>query len=177
MSGQSTKAHGFTMAPSVRTRLHLVSSHTAHQQLGRVHHASAVQRISSMASRMARMGNPGVPLLLAPLKLLFGFSLQFILLLETVANGCQERLQEGEKILLGDSRLPIQEEEQLTLHEVYLGEGEAEAVEPLDGRVPGPVLVLGTGVVEVLGCEDEGSQEDSVDGAAHALGHRRQTSS
>ena len=87
-----------------------------------------------------------------------------------VADRAQEWLEVVEEVVLRDAGLPVEEEQQLALHEVDLREGEAEAVVALDGRVAGPVLVLGTGVVEILGGEDEGCEEDPVDGAAHALG-------
>lgn len=88
---------------------------------------------------------------------------------ETLAVGNKEGLEVGEQVLLGDAQVPIQQEEELAFHEVDLGEGEAEVVEPLHCGVTGPVFVLGARVVEVLGGEDEGGKEDAVDSAAHAL--------
>jgi tRNA-binding EMAP/Myf-like protein len=91
------------------------------------------------------------------------------------ADGSQEWLEVEVKILWVDAKVPVEEEEKLLLHEVDLGDGEAKVLVAADSTVPGPVLVLGRGVVEVLCSEDEGSQEDSVDGASHALGDRRET--
>lgn len=81
-----------------------------------------------------------------------------------------------EEIFLVDASVPVQQEEQLALHQVDFWQGEAEAIKTLDGSVSRPVLVLRAGIVQVLGGEDEGSQEDAVDGAAHALGDGRQAS-
>lgn len=60
-----------------------------------------------------------------------------------------------------------------------LGAACGDAARPVgvvpDLRVLGPVLVLGRGVVEILGGEDEGGQEDAVGCAAQSLGLGLQT--
>lgn len=84
---------------------------------------------------------------------------------------CKERLEVEEEVIFGDSEVPLKETEKLLLHKVDFSQAEAEVVVAADGSVASPVLVLGRRVVEVLGCQDEGSQEDAVDCAAHALGH------
>lgn len=77
------------------------------------------------------------------------------------------------KVVRVDAKIPVEEEEELLLHEVNLSDREAEVVVATDSTVAGPVLVLGGGVVEVLGGQDERSKEDAVGGALHALGDRR----
>lgn len=107
-----------------------------------------------------------------------GFSVQFLLPLfllmfldlEPATNRTQERLQVREQFILRNTSLPIKQEEQLPLHKVHFGEREPEPIIPLDDRIPRPVLVLGTRVVEVLRGQDQTGQEDTVHGAAHALG-------
>ena len=66
-------------------------------------------------------------------------------------------------------QVPVQQEEKLLFHQVDFGHGKAKAFIAFHSGVPRPVLVLGRGVVEVLGGEDEAGEEDAVDGAAHAL--------
>ena len=95
--------------------------------------------------------------------------------LDPAADGVQEWLEVREEILLLDASLPVKQEEQLAFHEVDFGHGEAKPVIPLDDGVPRPVLVFGTGVVEVLRGQDQAGEEDAVDGAAHALCNGRQT--
>lgn len=77
------------------------------------------------------------------------------------------------EVLSVDAKIPVKEEQKLLLHEVDLGEGEAKVLVAANSAVPGPVLVLGRGVVEVLSRKDEGGEEDAVDGASHALGNGR----
>lgn len=62
----------------------------------------------------------------------------------------------------------------MLFHEIDFGEGKAEGVVALDRGVASPVLVLGRGVVQVFGGEDEGGKEDAVNSAAHTFGHRGQ---
>ena len=64
--------------------------------------------------------------------------------------------------LLVHTEIVIKEVEKLLLHQVDLILSE-------EGAVSLPVLVLGAAVVEVLGCNDECCQEDSVVRAGHAL--------
>lgn len=90
-------------------------------------------------------------------------------------DGSKEGLKVVVKILGVDAEVPVEEEEELLLHEVDLGDGEAEVVVAAHSAVASPVLVLWGRVVEVLGGKDEGSKEDAVGGALHALGDRRKT--
>lgn len=85
------------------------------------------------------------------------------------ADGRQEGLEVGVEIGLCDAQIPAEQVQELLLHQVDFGQAEAEAVVAADSGVAGPVLVLRGGVVKVLGGENEGSEEDTVDGAAHAL--------
>ena len=94
--------------------------------------------------------------------------------LQLGADGAEEGLEVGVEVLGRDAEVPVEEKEQLFFHQVDLREGEAEGVVAAHGGVAGPVLVLGGGVVEVLGGEDEGGEEDAVHGAAHAFGHGRE---
>lgn len=80
------------------------------------------------------------------------------------------------KVLGVDAEVPVEKEEELLLHEVDLGDGEAKVLVAANRAVAGPVLVLGGGVVEVLSGKDESGKEDAVGGALHALGNRRKTS-
>ena len=91
------------------------------------------------------------------------------------ANGSKERLEVAEEIGFGHVEIPVEEAKKLLLHKVDLGDAEAEVVVTTDRGVASPVLVLGRGVVEVLCRENERSEEDTVDGAAHALCDRRKT--
>lgn len=103
-------------------------------------------------------------------QLLLSLLLLMLLDLEPATNRTQERLQVREQFILRNTSFPIKQEEQLPLHEVHLRQREPEPIIPLDDRVPRPVLVLGTRVIEVLCGQDQTGQEDAVHGAAHALG-------
>lgn len=72
-----------------------------------------------------------------------------------------ELLEGRGEIGLGDAEVKVEEGEKLFLHEVDLADGE-------DGRVSGPMLVLGRLVVQVLCCNDERGQEDTMASAVHA---------
>lgn len=109
-------------------------------------------------------------LLLLPLSVLLGFPGLFACF-ETEPDRLQKGLQVYQQILLGDAGVPVQQEEELPLHQIDLGHGKPEAIEALDGGIPSPMLVLGAGVIQILGCQNEGGQEDPVNGATHALGH------
>ena len=76
------------------------------------------------------------------------------------------------EILWVDPEVPIQKEEKLFLHEVHLSDGKSKVLISSDGGVPGPVLVLGRGVVEVLCGEDERGKEDAMNSALHPLCNR-----
>jgi hypothetical protein len=84
----------------------------------------------------------------------FGFAFA-VLRDETLAVGEEEGLEVLEEILFLDAEIPVEQEEELAFHEVDFGKGEAEAFEAFDDGVAGPMLVLGAGVVEVLGGENE----------------------
>ena len=75
--------------------------------------------------------------------------------------------EEGGKVdhelILLDAEVVVEKVEELLLHEVDLGLGE-------ESSVLGPVLVLGRRVVEVLGGDDEGGEEDAVTSAVHSFG-------
>ena len=73
------------------------------------------------------------------------------------------------QIVFGDSQIPVEKTEKLLLHEVDFGQAEAKVVEASNGSVPRPVFVLGRGIVQVLCCQNEGSEEDAVGGAFHAF--------
>jgi hypothetical protein len=88
---------------------------------------------------------------------------------EPGSDGVEEGLEVEEEVLFCDPGVPIQEVQHLPLHQVDLGQRKPEAVVSLDAAIVCPVLVLRTRVVEVLGCEDEGGEKYSVDGATHAL--------
>ena len=49
----------------------------------------------------------------------------------------------GVEVFLGDPEVPVEEVEELLLHEVDFGDGEAKVLVASYGGVPGPVLVLG----------------------------------
>lgn len=60
------------------------------------------------------------------------------------ANRGQERIQLPVQILLMNSQVPFEKEEELLLHQVDLGAIESKAVEVgVDVGIVGPVLVLG----------------------------------
>jgi len=77
------------------------------------------------------------------------------------------------EVLGVNAKVPVKKEEELLLHEVDFSDGESKVFVATDGSVPGPVLVLWGRVIEVLSSKDQRSQEDPVDGAAHALGNGR----
>lgn len=71
---------------------------------------------------------------------------------DAASQGCQERFQLSIQILLMDSQVPVEQEEELLFHQVHFGAVETKAVRIRgEVRVVGPVLVLGRAVVEVLG--------------------------
>lgn len=77
--------------------------------------------------------------------------------------------------MFSDTKFPIKQAQKLLLHEVDFREAEPKVLVATNSCITCPVLVLGRRVVEVLGREDERSQEDSMGSALHALGNRRQT--
>jgi len=87
------------------------------------------------------------------------------------AQGSQEGLEFLIKILLGDAQVEAEEGKELALHEVDLLAGEAEVVvRGLHDGIVGPVLVLGRAIVQVLGGNDQRSEEDAVDRTPETLG-------
>lgn len=70
----------------------------------------------------------------------------------------------SDDLIFVDSQVVVEQVEQLLLHQVDFGLREHL-------RVAAPVLVLGGRVVEVLGSDDEGGEEDSVSSARHTLGN------
>lgn len=70
-------------------------------------------------------------------------------------DGSQEGFEVGVEILGVDAKVPVKEEKELLLHEVDFGDGETKVLIPANSSVPGPVLVLGRRVVEVLCRKDE----------------------
>jgi hypothetical protein len=99
--------------------------------------------------------------------LLESLALAAAVMLDT--DGSKEWLEMFVEVLVADAEVPVEEEEELLLHEVDLSDREAEVVVAADERIPGPVLVLWGAVVQVLCSKDERGQEDSVSCAAHAL--------
>lgn len=90
-------------------------------------------------------------------------------LLKLGTDGGEEGLKVGIQILRGDAEVPVQKEEELFLHQVHFCYGKAEAFVATNCRIAGPMLVLGRGIIEVLGCEDKRRKEDPVNGATHAF--------
>lgn len=90
------------------------------------------------------------------------------------ADGGKEGVKVVVEIIFADAQVPVKEVEQLLLHEIHFGAGESKRFKAADVGVLSPVLVLGRGVVEVLGGEDESGEEDAVDGASQTLGHGRE---
>lgn len=80
---------------------------------------------------------------------LFAKFLQAGLLLDdlVVADGSQEWVEMEVEIFGSDSQVPVEEVEELLLHEVDFGDGEAKVGEVADGSVTCPVLVLWRRVV------------------------------
>lgn len=74
----------------------------------------------------------------------------------------------GQEVRLFHSEVVVEEEEELSLHEVDFSRGE-------EGGVASPVLVLGRRVVEVLRSRDQSREEDAVSGAVHTLGDLGET--
>lgn len=75
----------------------------------------------------------------------------------------QEWFKVGDNFRLVDSKIVVQQIEQLLFHQVDFRLGEHLSVST-------PVLVLGTRIVEVLRGDDQCGEEDSVSGAGHTLG-------
>jgi hypothetical protein len=93
-------------------------------------------------------------LLLALKLLLVGLALA-LGSLQTLTNWSQERVQGSEEILFRHTGLPVKQEEQLTFHQVHLGQGESEPLISLHHGIASPVLILWAGVIQVLSSENE----------------------
>lgn len=83
----------------------------------------------------------------------------------------EERLEMLQQVLLGHPSVEVQEIQELPLHQIHLGQSESKAIESLDRCISCPMFVLRARIVQVLSREDQGSQEDAVNGASHAFGH------
>jgi hypothetical protein len=79
----------------------------------------------------------------------------FLLEFHLEADGSQEWFEVVEEILLRDSGVKVKEIQHLPLHQVDFGQTESEALESSQCGVPCPMLVLGTGVVQVIGRQDQ----------------------
>jgi len=66
-----------------------------------------------------------------------------LLSLDLVADGLEEGVEVGVEIIFTDVEVPVEEEEELLLHEVDFGSGETEVLVASDFGVLGPMLVLG----------------------------------
>jgi hypothetical protein len=86
-----------------------------------------------------------------------------------------DRSKEGfkvvEEIFLSHSQVEVEEEKELSFHQVDFCQAEAKALITLHACIPGPVLVLWARVIQIFGRQDKRGQENAVDGAAHALGN------
>lgn len=92
-----------------------------------------------------------------------------IIFRQTCTNRSQKGFEVNEEILVCDSQVPVQQEQELFLHQVHLRVGKPESFILVHQRVAGPVLVLRRGVVQVLGRQDQRGQENPVYGAPHSL--------
>lgn len=81
----------------------------------------------------------------------------------------QEMFQVGQEILLSHTSLPVEQNEQLTLHQIHLRQREAKPIVPLHYSVPSPVYVVGARVIQTLSRENKRGQEDSVASTTLAL--------
>ena len=99
-------------------------------------------------------------------------------LLQLAVVAVHDWRKEGLEVLVQvvrvDPQIPVEQEQQLLLHQVYLRQGETEVLEAPHHAVAGPMLILRRRVIQVLSREDERREEDAVNRASHALGHRRQ---
>lgn len=100
------------------------------------------------------------------------------------ADGLEENIKLAVKILLLNPQIPAEQAKQLPLHLVDLCSAEREVGNDAatvigdDGYicVPGPVLVLGRAVVQVLSGQNQSGQEDAMRSATAASGVRLQAS-
>ena len=79
------------------------------------------------------------------------------------ADRSKEWLQVMVQVIFRHTHVPVEKEEKLFLHEINFGCAEAKVLKSRYPCVPRPVLVLGGRVIEILGCEDQGSKKDAVD--------------
>lgn len=101
------------------------------------------------------------------------FSALEVGLLLLKADGSEEGLQVGEKILVCDSQIPVQEEEELLFHEVNFCDREAETLEAFHRRIPSPVFIFGRAVIQIFGRKDERGEKNAMDSATHSFGDWR----
>ena len=87
--------------------------------------------------------------------------------------GSEEGLKVVEEILVGYSQIPVEEEEKLLFHKVNFGDRETETLVAFHRRIPSPVFILRGAVIQVLGRQDERSEENAVDCATHPFGDWR----
>lgn len=78
-----------------------------------------------------------------PVSVMVGELGLFFLQLHLEADGSEEWFEVVEKILLRHSGIEIEEVQELSLHQVDFSQPKTEALEPSDGGVSRPVLVLG----------------------------------
>lgn len=76
----------------------------------------------------------------------------------------QERSEVVHDLSFSDSKVVIQEIQQLLLHQVNFGLTKHLGIST-------PMLILGGRIVEVFSGDDECSKEDSVSGTWHSLGY------
>lgn len=125
----------------------------------------------SITRHRRREGGKGIllALLLAFLILLTKALESFLLLLSP--NGPEEGVEVGIEIFVSDSKVPIQQVQQLFFHQIHLVHRESKLFVSSHRRVACPMLVLRGRVVEILGGQDERGQKDAMNGAPHSLGY------
>ena len=165
---ESTQAGDLAVAATINAGLQLLTPQAAGQQIRGGTDTSSLIHVRDKDKKIGLDEMVTIPVMLLQLILLLDFPQT--LLFHTVTDRSQERLQISQEILLRDTSLPVQQEEQLTLHQVHLGQREAKSVKSFDSSIPSPMLVLRTRVIQVFGGEDQRSKEDPVDSASHALG-------
>lgn len=55
------------------------------------------------------------------------------------------------EVIFCDSQVPLEQSQELLLHEIHFGQSEAKVLKATDGSVSSPMFVLWRGVIEVLG--------------------------
>ena len=85
----------------------------------------------------------------------------------------EKRLKVGKEIIICDSKIPVEEEEELPFHEVHFSNGKAKTLETFHRRIPSPVLVFWGAVIQVFGRKDERGEENAMHGTTHPFGDWR----